>query len=421
MGNRHLSLETMAKWLTGRLEHDDMLREVVPHHLEQCPACRDTYRELQKLKEEVGHWDEEVVLLESRDAPELAAQLQDTPDGDDRDGRVEGDDILHTWGLCQLLLRRSLAAVRQDPGAAFGLADNAVRLTAHLGESYDSQWVLGLRARALAVRANARRVLAELRSADADFRKARACLSRSAMEGTRFEAEILDLESSLRRDQRRFGEAQQKADRALALYRENEDAHGVGKVYLKKAKILEESNELEGAIELLRNPLEWIDPGSEPQLYASARYNLLCGFIHAGRHQEAHDLLNEVRELFRGAAQPLDRVRLRWAEGNISWGLGRVDEAEAAFREVQRQFLDLKMGINAALVALDLAVLLSEQGRTRELKPLAVELLAAFESREIHRESMAVLILFQRACEEERLTAELARQFASLLRREAKP
>ena len=75
------------------------------------------------------------------------------------------------------------------------------------------------------------------------------------------------------------------------------------------------------------------------------------------------------------------------------------------------------MDINAALVALDLAVLLSEEGRTQELKALALELLATFESREIHRESTAVLILFQRACEEERLTAELARQFASLLRK----
>lgn len=35
----------------------------------------------------------------------------------------------------------------------------------------------------------------------------------------------------------------------------------------------------------------------------------------------------------------------------------------------------------------------------------------------IHRESLAVLLLFQRACEEVRLTAELARQLASLLRK----
>ena len=51
------------------------------------------------------------------------------------------------------------------------------------------------------------------------------------------------------------------------------------------------------------------------------------------------------------------------------------------------------------------------------MEPIWRRLLAAFESREIHRESTAVLILFQRACEEERLTAELARQFASLLRK----
>ena len=130
---------------------------------------------------------------------------------------------------------------------------------------------------------------AELRGADADFREARTCLARSAMEGSRVEAEILDLESSLRRDQRWFEEARQKADRALALYKQNDDAHGVGKMFLQKAKILEESNDLEGAIELLRNPLEWIDPDAEPQLYASARYNLLCGFIHTGRHQEAQE------------------------------------------------------------------------------------------------------------------------------------
>jgi len=48
---------------------------------------------------------------------------------------------------------------------------------------------------------------------------------------------------------------------------------------------------------------------------------------------------------------------------------GRVDEAEAASREVHQQFLVLKMDINAALVALDLAVLLSEQGRRKSSRP----------------------------------------------------
>jgi hypothetical protein len=116
MGDRHLSLETMAKWLTGRLKHDDLLQEVVPHHLEQCPGCRQAYETLETMKQEVGHWDEEVALLESREAPELAALLdQKVPE--ERAGLIEEEESLHTWGLCQLLLRRSLAAARQDPGS----------------------------------------------------------------------------------------------------------------------------------------------------------------------------------------------------------------------------------------------------------------------------------------------------------------
>ena len=415
MGDRHLSVETMAKWLSGRLEHDDVLREVVPHHLEQCPACRDTYQEIERLKAEVGHWDAEVALVEGREAPELAGRLFDLP-VDVQAELIEEEEALHTWGLCQLLLGKSLSGTRQDPDMAFDRADLAVRLTSHLGESYHPQWVLGLRARALAVRANARRVLGELRGADVDFRKSRSCLARSAMEGTRVEAEILDLESSLRRDQRRFGEALKSLDRALDLYKEGQDAHGIGKVFLQRAKVLEESGDLNGALALLRQPLKWIDPGREPQLYGSARYNLICALIRGGHHKEAERLLPEVRNLFRGTAQPLDLVRLRWAEAGIAFGLGRFDEAEPVYREVQQQFLDLGMELNAALVAFDLAVLLAQQGRTQELKTLAVELLAAFGARDIHRESTAVLVLFQRACEEERMTAELARQLAALLR-----
>jgi tetratricopeptide (TPR) repeat protein len=415
MGDRHLSLETMAKWLTGRLEHDDLLLEVVPHHLEQCSGCRQAYETLETLKQEIGHWDEEVALLETREAPDLAALLDQTA-SEERADLIEEEESLHTWGLCHLLLKRSLAAARQDPGSAFDLADQAVRLTAHLGSAYDPQWVLGLRARALACRANARRVLGELRGAESDFRKARGCLDRSDMEGSRFEAEVLDLESSLRRDQRRFGSALHLAEQALGLYRKIQDSHGTGKMFLQEAKILEESNDLEGAIELLRRPEEAIDPEREPHLYAMARYNLVSCLSDAGLNEEAKGLLPEIRTRFQETAQPLDRVRLRWTEGGIAFGLGQDHEAEAAFREVQAEFLALNMDHNAALVALDLAVLLSKQGRGAELKRLAAELMAEFEAREIYRESTAVLILFQRACEEERMTAELARQLAGLLR-----
>jgi len=46
-----------------------------------------------------------------------------------------------------------------------------------------------------------------------------------------------------------------------------------------------------------------------------------------------------------------------------------------------------------------------------------IELVAAFESRAIHREATAAFLLFQRACDEERATAEMISRLASLLRR----
>jgi len=76
------------------------------------------------------------------------------------------------------------------------------------------------------------------------------------------------------------------------------------------------------------------------------------------------------------------------------------------------------MGYDAALVSLDLAVLFALEHRTEDLKRLAAEVMQVFESRDVHREAVAALILFQNACEEERLTAELAGQIAAIVQRE---
>jgi hypothetical protein len=53
-----------------------------------------------------------------------------------------------------------------------------------------------------------------------------------------------------------------------------------------------------------------------------------------------------------------------------------------------------------------------------DLKKLAAELMPVFESRDVHREAIVALLMFQRACEEERLTVDLVRQLSEFLRRE---
>ncbi|MEA2694235.1 MAG: hypothetical protein QOJ16_3622, partial [Acidobacteriota bacterium] len=190
-------------------------------------------------------------------------------------------------------------------------------------------------------------------------------------------------------------------------------------VLIKRAKILEERGEPDGAIALLEEAAAIVGGGVQPRLLLCARHNLAFLLTTAERYAEAAALLPEVRRLSRELGNPLDLLRLRWVEGRIAFGTRGGDQAaEAALRQVQKEFFDLRMGYDAALVSLDLAALYAREGRTAEQKALAVEIMPVFESREVNREAMAALLMFQHAAQEERLTADLARQLAAFLKRE---
>lgn len=416
MNEAHLSLETLARLLAGDFDSEVLTNRVLPHLMEHCPACREKYEEIRQLQKEFGHWDERVGVFEGAQAPELFASIRDLP-FDEQLSRVTDDSEFHTWAFCQVLLRASLESVFEDAFRAVNWAELAVRVAYELGDAYDPHWVRDLQARAYAYLGNARRVLGELRSADTAFREADECLSASLTGNMRIEAEVLHLKASLRREQRRMKEAGALVDRSLALYYEEGDRQGIGIVLLKKAKILEEVGDLEASIELLWQATEEIASESEPQLAMYARHNLMTCLSLAGRHQQAAELLPQVRDLFAKSAKPLELLRLRWTEGKIALGLGNTGEAEKIFRQLQREFLSRGMGYDAAVVSLDLAILYIREHRHEEIKRLAFEIMPVFQSRDVHRESMAALIMFQKACEEERLTVELAGQIAATLQR----
>jgi tetratricopeptide (TPR) repeat protein len=413
----HLSLETMAKWLAGDLDPEILHTQVVPHLLAGCAVCRDRYEEIQQMKQDLGHWDERVAVFEGPEAPELVAELAELP-FDEQLGRVADDSRFHTWAVCQVLLRRSLEAAFEEPAQAVNLAELGVFVAQSLGPAYDPSWVLDLQARAEACLGNARRVLGELRSAETAFRRAEAYLSASTTGNQQVLAEILDLKASLRRDQKRLDEALHLLQEAFSLCEEAGDEHALGAVLLKKAKILEETGALAEAVQLLRKAAGKIDPGRSERLSVYARHNLVWTLTTAGHHEEALEMLPQVQELFQRIARPIDFIRLRWAEGRIAAGLGKRAEAEATFLTVQQEFLRHGMGYDAALVALDLAILYAEERRTAELKHLAGETGPIFESRDVHREALSALVLFKEACQEERLTLQLANEIAWTLQRE---
>ena len=125
MEDRHLPLLTMARLVTGRIEVEELQEVVIPHVLAVCAGCREIYQELQRLKQEVGHWDEIVAVMEGPDAPDLWQRLQGLP-YEQQLRQVEEDGGLQTWALCRLLLRKSLEEAPHRPDLAEQVAFLAV-------------------------------------------------------------------------------------------------------------------------------------------------------------------------------------------------------------------------------------------------------------------------------------------------------
>lgn len=98
-------------------------------------------------------------------------------------------------------------------------------------------------------------------------------------------------------------------------------------------------------------------------------------------------------------------------------GLGRRGEAVAAFRQVQEEFTSRSIPFDAALVSLELAVLWLDDGRTKEVKKLALKMLWIFNSQEVHQEALAALTLFHEAALKEAATSALTRRVLRFLER----
>ncbi|HSS79244.1 MAG TPA: hypothetical protein VLV54_21165 [Thermoanaerobaculia bacterium] len=330
-----------------------------------------------------------------------------------------------TWGFCELLCEESLRLATVDAARAVERAEIAVLVSDLLkdDEPVTDRRLYQLRGYAWAHDGNARRVLGDLRSAEESFAIAEAwweageaalgdCLG--------YEPVVLDLKASLRIAQRRFPEAFALLDRIYAIHQqgdrpEHKDAHLAGRALVTKALALAEMNEPEKSIELLEQAEGMVRMERDPRLVLCLRHNLLWDLTTVERHEEAAGRLPGVVALCRELGNPLDLIRLRWAEGKIAAGLGRSEEAMEILGGLRQDFIDRDMAYDAALVTLELTELYARNGCAAEVKELSLQMASIFHSQDVPREALAALLFFQKAAQRERVTAELAREIATFL------
>jgi tetratricopeptide (TPR) repeat protein len=358
--------------------------------------------------------DVDAVLRESAQVPALLGELlRESPAR--RRERIRSDPRFHLVRLCQRLLAGSREAWADDPARAVELADLSVAIAERLDiRSYGLGLVTDIRALAWAYLGNALRIASDLRLAEQALDRAEDCY-RSFEGDLLTEAEILGFRASLRNTQGRFDEAAGLLDRSLRLYYEAGDRHQGGRTLILKGMVVGEGGKLREAIRILRKGLARIDAAQEPRLVLAARHNLIWFLNDLGRHQDALAALESCRSLYLEAGNRLHLVRLRWLEGRIALGLGRLDAAEQSLALARDAFLEQEICFDAAMVSLDLAMVHARRGDAFEVKRIVSEIVPVFQDCQVHPEAIAALLLFREASEAERVAAGFLGRMADYL------
>ena len=113
----------------------------------------------------------------------------------------------------------------------------------------------------------------------------------------------------------------------------------------------------------------------------------------------------------------MNRTRLRWIEGRIEAGLGRPNQAEAAFRKTKQELEEFERPYLASIVALDLAAALLARQRSQEAHEVVLAAAQVFSALRIEREVLAAVIVLRTTLEMGKATAALAEDVAAFVRR----
>lgn len=343
-------------------------------------------------------------------AREQIAILKEHEDYGERLAIVQRAAEYQHWGLAEAAADESEEAASRSLEEAAAWTELAVASAERT--QGPEEWQRRVRAYAGGCVPNTLRVKGELAIADVALQEVKSLWEvGSDPDGVLDPGRLLDLEGSLRRAQRRFPEA-------LARLKEaREVSHNPARVLIKVAFTQEVTGDYEGALDSLREAESLVKRQREPRLYYMLRFNLAACCTHLGLYVEADTLLQEVREAVTARGDENEVPRVTGLQGKIEVGLGRRRKGRGLIEQALQQFHSRELHYDAALLLLELAMLLLDEGKTAEVKSLTLKLAKVFDSKKIHREALAALKLFREAAEKEAADEEFARRILNFLYR----
>jgi tetratricopeptide (TPR) repeat protein len=315
------------------------------------------------------------------------------------------------------LLEQSWAIRHDNPAEMVRLAMLATLIAGQLNpKRLGAKRVVDLECRARIELGNAYRAADRLDEADSALRLA----AELYLEGTgdeQLRARLFDVQASLYADRRQFSRASDALTIVHAIHAKRGDKHLAGRSLVSKGIYTGLANDPEGALRLLGEASILIDHEGDPHLALACIHNTARFMRDCGRLREARTLLFENLWRYEAHGGTLDRLRLKWVQGQINSDLGELGRAERDFLDARKGFKAVGRRYDAAILGLDLSAVWMRQGRNGEAKSVAFEAVDVFLSLGIHREALIAVMILRDAFEMEVATTSLVRSVADFLRR----
>lgn len=452
MTEPHVTFDLLAAHDAGRITRQEVLETATRHLLENCSPCAAEYGAFAAERAEELGWSEaapertldRIEHGASEYARAIRGVAEAAPDLEEH-VRVEGvqaerelrellalahEEALakvhrartrfRSPSLAQLLLAEVRAALPDRPRQALERAELAEKVAWRLSSAGRALPALQAELGVLAVahQGNAHRVLDDLRAADQAFDFARGAADHNGVVDPAVLAELDALEGSLRRAQRRFGEAERLLRRSVTLAVAAEDRLGVVRSLLKLGSLYHAWQAPARALSQIDAASQALPVEAPLRLRLCVVHNRLDCLCDLAEYSIAEELLEEASSLYQHFDDPWTVNRVHWLKGKIARGTERLAEAIARLDAALTGFAAAGARYDAALVALELAELYLDAGRLADGRRVAAEALPLFTSFRIPREAAAALSQLRRALDRQIvLNAALVRRLAELLRR----
>ncbi|MDY7095406.1 MAG: hypothetical protein SX243_20710 [Acidobacteriota bacterium] len=372
LGLQHLTSQCSQCWAVAEPLFRETGESLTPERAEELVRGLDQF-----LGHGGGGLDDE-----RRQAPSRLEDLLAQPPGR-RLLLVRNSARFRSPALADVLCQASRETAPRDAEEALELGELALEVIVHLNsEVYGSRIVEDLRAFAHAVMGNALRVTHRLVEAERNFRQAREH-QRLGTGLLPISAEVDSLEASLHLTRRDFASAHKLLEEVREAFEELQDVRGLARTLLKEAHACREMGSSDEAARLFERAQQSLTETTHPRLMLCALHGRLASAVDLERFHEAESLLPQVRRLSEELGSSTDLLRLRWIEGELAAGMGRLEEAESIFETVKQELLAQGLQIDGALVSLHLGRVYQCQGRDQHLKQMVQEAAEIFRENRV--------------------------------------